>query len=139
MIKRLLVISGLMVAIYTSHASAGFYKDGDLILAKANAWFEFVDDGQYELSWDKASKILKGNVSKKDWMARIQKFREMCGPFISRKIYSLNYSDKYPKGPNGLYCILYYYGVYENKSFDYETLVMVLEEGEWRVFGYYWN
>jgi hypothetical protein len=104
----------------------------------AGEWLALVDAGNYIGSWDNAAAFFRGAVPRDQWESSMTTFRAPMGKSVSRKIKSARLATTLPGAPDGLYVLIQYDSVLENKKAAIETATMMLEtNGQWRVSGYF--
>lgn len=107
--------------------------------AAALAWLEAIDSGQYEQAWENSSTLLKVPLSPNMLSRTISAARRDFGTVQSRRRVSLTHETSMPGAPRGDYAILTFQTNFENRPKITETITPHLEEGTWRVSGYYVN
>ena len=100
-------------------------------------WLVLVDAMQYEASWKEASSLFKAQVSTADWAKAVAAARSPLGDLIARDLISATYATSLPGAPDGEYVVLQFQTGFENKAQAVETVTPMLDEGHWRVSGYY--
>ncbi len=97
-----------------------------------------LDDGsQYQQSWQQAANQFKQKLSADDWQRAIVAARQPLGAMRSRKLLSATYFGSLPGAPDGDYVVLQYQTEFEHKQRAIETVTPMLDNGSWRVSGYY--
>jgi hypothetical protein len=113
-------------------------KPEDLAQAAAESWLKGVDSGLYGASWDEASKLFKGAVTKEQWKQAAGAARGPLGKVVSRKRKSSRYTQSLPGAPDGQYVVIEYDTVFEKKASAVETITPMRDpDGVWRVSGYF--
>jgi len=117
----------------------GSAAEGNEEAAKRAAleWLALVDAMQYEASWKEASSLFQAQVSTPDWVKAVAAARSPLGDFVARHLISASYATSLPGAPDGEYVVLLFQTAYENKAQAVETVTPMLDEGKWRVSGYY--
>ena len=103
----------------------------------ALAWLTLVDTKQYAQSWDATALLFRGQVNRADWVKAVAAARKPFGDLISRKLISATYATSLPGAPDGEYVVLQFATVFTNKAQAVETITPMLDEGRWRVSGYF--
>lgn len=104
----------------------------------SKAWLALVDAGKYAESWEAASTLFRGAVTKENWVKLMEGNRKPLGKLISRTFGASKYMTSVPGGPDGKYVVVQYTTVFENKAQAVETVTPMLDkDGTWRVSGYY--
>jgi hypothetical protein len=103
----------------------------------AVVWLSLVDAGQYEQSWNEAATLFRKAIDVSDWVQAVGAAREPLGNLVERNLLTATYSTTLPGAPDGEYVVLQFRTVFENKAQAVETVTPMLDEGRWRVSGYY--
>lgn len=113
-------------------------KVEQLAQKSAEAWLALIDSGKYAESWDEASQMFKGAVTKDQWASTVKGARVPLGAVQSRKFKSATYTKTLPGAPDGEYVVIQYDTSFANKQSAVETITPMLDkDGKWRVSGYY--
>jgi hypothetical protein len=119
----------------------GLQTDSDQRIQKAQSaaeqWLKLVDSGDYDQSWQTASEMFKSKVTKEQWDKAIQTTRSPFGQVLSRKLKKATYADHLPGAPDGDYVVIQYETSFEHKKTAVETVTPMLDNGEWKVSGYF--
>jgi hypothetical protein len=141
MLKQVLLPAVLATLLVASHALAGENaKPGEVeaALARAKAWLELVDQGDYERSWDEAAAYFKDALEREKWRQMVGPVRKPLGKVISREVKSTTFTTTAPGAPDGRYVIIQFTTSFENKKNAIETVTPMLDkDGVWRISGYY--
>ncbi len=131
---RLLLAGALVIALmlpaYAGEAEAAAEQ-------AARDWLAYVDEGEYISSWNGAAEAFREQIGPQAWQDAVSRARGPLGKLVSRKLRSATYTTSLPGAPDGDYVVLHYDTVFENKAAAIETVTPVLENGEWRVSGYF--
>ena len=104
---------------------------------EAGKWLALVDGRQYQASWEQAAALFRQQVSAAQWRQAMTSVRRPLGSMISRKLIAATYTNSLPGAPDGEYVVLQYQTEFENKQQAIETVTPMLDDGRWRVSGYY--
>ena len=117
----------------------GSADEGKEEVAKRAAleWLALVDAMQYEASWKEAASLFRAQVSTADWAKAVAAARSPLGDLVARHLMSATYATSLPGAPDGEYVVLQFQTGFENKAQAVETVTPMLDEGRWRVSGYY--
>ncbi len=107
--------------------------------AAALAWLESIDSGQYEQAWESSSTLLKKPLSPHMLERTIGAARRDFGAVQSRRRVGIVRQTSMPGAPSGDYTVLTFQTSFENRPQITETITPYLEEGTWKVSGYYVN
>ncbi|MFZ9037776.1 MAG: DUF4019 domain-containing protein [Gammaproteobacteria bacterium] len=124
----------LILLPFASRASEQKQRDAE---QEAGKWLALVDGGQYQESWQRAASLFKRQVSAEQWHQAITAARDPFGIMISRQLMSSAYTTTLPGAPDGEYVVMQFKTVFKNKQQAIETVTPMLDEGNWRVSGYY--
>lgn len=118
---------------------SGSAAEGKKDAAKQAAleWLVLVDAMQYEASWKEAASLFRAQVSTSGWVSAVAAVRRPLGDFVARNLISATYATSLPGAPDGEYVVLQFQTEFENKAQAVETVTPMLDEGQWRVSGYY--
>ncbi len=100
-------------------------------------WLTLVDDMQYEASWQEAALLFRDQVSPSNWVNAVAAARSPLGDLVARRLSSATYATSLPGAPDGEYVVIQFETSFENKTQAIETVTPMLDEGNWRVSGYY--
>ncbi|WP_083003296.1 DUF4019 domain-containing protein [Halomonas sp. GT] len=105
--------------------------------AAALAWLESIDSGEVEQAWETSSSLLKTPLSPNMLRRIIELARHEFGAVESRRKVQVSHYQSMPGAPDGDYMVFIFHTRFENKARGIETVTPHLENGEWRVSGYY--
>lgn len=103
----------------------------------AEEWLALVDAGQFETSWERAASLFRSSVSAEKWAMSVSTVRRPFGELISRELLSANSMTSLPGAPDGQYVVIRYRAKFEKKRAAIETVTPMLDDGDWKVSGYY--
>ncbi len=103
----------------------------------ARNWHTLIDTGKYAQSWDEASKLFRERVTEAQWVTEVKAAREPLGAAELRTAPSVHFAASLPGAPNGQYAILQFHSTFEHKRGAVETITMMVEEGTWKLAGYF--
>ncbi|MDB6029567.1 MAG: hypothetical protein JWM68_5790 [Verrucomicrobiales bacterium] len=103
----------------------------------ARAWLKLIDDARYSESWDKSAAPFKLKLTPVGWGTMVKPVREPLGKLQKRELISADYMTTIPNAPKGEYVIIQFKTDFENKGGAVETVTPMLEDGVWKVSGYY--
>lgn len=101
------------------------------------SWLSLLDAGDYEASWREAAAIFKQQLTEREWVDTASAVRTPFGKLASRQLQRAKYSTTLPGAPEGEYVVLTFEAEYEHMPAAIETVTPMLDDGEWRVAGYY--
>lgn len=106
-------------------------------VAAAREWLGLVDDGRYMESWHGSSGFFRAVVSSNQWVRSMEGARRPLGGAVSRDVRGSRYRTTMPGAPDGEYVIIRFDTSFEHKKKSVETVTPMLEDGTWRVSGYF--
>jgi hypothetical protein len=130
-----------LILLAAALSAFGLQTDSDQRIQKAQSaadqWLKLVDSGAYDQSWQTASEMFKSKVSKEQWEKAVQTTRSPFGQVLSRRVKKATYADHLPGAPDGDYVVIQYETSFEHKKAAVETVTPMLDNGEWKVSGYF--
>lgn len=107
-------------------------------VAAATSWLALVDAGKYGPSWDAASSMFKGGVTRADWERMAASARGPFGKLLTRDLAAAKAMSSLPGAPDGRYVVIQFKTAFEHKAQAVETVTTALEkDGVPRVAGYF--
>ncbi len=100
-------------------------------------WLAYVDAGEYVTSWSNAGVLLTTQLTPQAWENAASTARKPLGALLSRRVKAAQYATRLPGAPDGEYVVLQFDSAFEKKAAGVETVTTVLEDGTWRVVGYF--
>jgi len=85
-------------------------------IAAAENFLQRVDASRYAESWDATSGFFKQQVSKQQWVKRLERLRPTFGSLISREIKDQTYAKSLPGAPDGDYLVSQFSTSFTNKK-----------------------
>lgn len=133
------LLTALVIAALSVLATAQTEADQRVQKAQSAAeeWLKLVDSGDYDQSWQKTSQMFKSHVTREQWTKTAQATRSPFGQVLSRKVRKATYTDHLPGAPDGDYVVIQYETSFEHKKAAVETVTPMLDDGEWKVSGYF--
>ncbi len=107
--------------------------------AAAKAWLALVDKGDFQQSWNDASKLLQSRISADQWAQSAKPIHETLGGVVSRDVSGVEMMSTLPGAPDGQYAIVRFKTKFEKKDTANETVTMMMDNGTWRSAGYFIN
>lgn len=102
------------------------------------SWLSLTDAGHYGSSWESASALFQGAISKDDWVKTLSGVRSPIGTLKSREVASASFATTLPGAPDGEYVVFKFDSSFENKASALETVTAMKDpDGIWRVAGYF--
>ncbi len=105
--------------------------------AVAMEFLQLIDAQKYAESWQMAADLMKEKVAEKDWVEKLTKARTLSGEMIERAEKSTTYSPSAMDSPEGEYISLIFDSKYQRAESVSEYVTVMLEDGHWKVAGYF--
>lgn len=97
-------------------------------------WLSLVDEQKYQETWESLSDVFKGTITKEQWIADLESFRQPLGKPEKRK---LLYVTESSDDDVGSYLIIQYQTSFENKESKGEAVSVSKDStGRWKILGY---
>ncbi len=109
----------------------------DLADAAAGKWLAQVDGGDYRESWASAATLFRQRISAADWIETVRAARQPLGAMTARQLIDARHVRSLPGAPDGDYVVLRYRTIFRHKQSAVETVTPMLDQGQWRVSGYF--
>ncbi|MCC5867854.1 MAG: DUF4019 domain-containing protein [Gammaproteobacteria bacterium] len=133
MVKLLSILTMTLMAF----ASAAGGERETAAESAALDWLTYLDAGEYLTSWTNAGVQFKAQLTPQAWEDAASGARVPLGALRSRTLRTAQYANSLPGAPDGEYVVLGFDSSFDNKVVSVETVTTVLENGEWRVIGYF--
>jgi hypothetical protein len=130
-------VIAFLFALLLSNALHAQNDDSAAAKVAAAGWLAIMDAGDYPASWDAAAGIFKSALTSAAWSQAATQVRTRLGAMQSRADKSLTMATSLPGVPDGNYAVLQFDTAYANKAVSVETVSLVLEDGQWKVVGYF--
>ena len=113
--------------------------DADTAAARraVDAWLALVDAGDYDTAYDTTATSFQANVTADEFRRETGMVRATLGAIRSRTVTTARRTTTLPDAPPGDYIVFEFDAVYERRPDTGERVTAVLEDGGWRVVGYY--
>ncbi|MGA7875776.1 MAG: DUF4019 domain-containing protein [Desulfoferrobacter sp.] len=126
-----------LIVFFSTCAFADNSKKEAAALSAAETWLKLVDEGSYAESWAEAAEYFKGAIQEDQWVQSLHGVRAPLDQVLSRKVRSETYKLSLPGAPDGEYVVIQFDTSFRNKKSAVETVTPMLDNGRWRVSGYY--
>ena len=103
---------------------------------EATQWLDALDAHRYADSWTEVAAVMKEGRTQDDWTRDVGTPREALGKALIRELKSAEYSTIVRGAPDGKYVTAAYLTQFSNAPPAIETILVVLENGHWRIGGY---
>ena len=88
-------------------------------------------------SWQAAGSQFKQAVTSEQWTQQGANVAAQLGAFQRRELQDAQHTTELPNAPAGEYMVLTYSSAFANLPNAREVAILQLEEGEWKVVGYF--
>lgn len=105
--------------------------------AVALEFLQLVDADKYAESWQMSAGLMKDRVSEKDWVEKLTKARSLSGAMVERTEKDTSYSTSAKDSPEGEYIALTFTSRYQRADGVSEYVTVMLDDGHWKVAGYF--
>lgn len=128
-----------LLLLLTPAAFAGDTKHAAEIAAArkaADAWLQVLDAEQYDACWKQSAALFQKNVPEAAFQKRMETIRKPVDPVVTRTLTASEYKQQLPGLPKGEYGAFVWDTVFSNSKDSLESVIMVNEQGEWKMTGY---
>ncbi len=109
------------------------------VLAEAEEILRMMDSESPGDSWNRASLMLQQSISKRRFVAKLERMHEDSGHLQSRKLEGVGFSFNRPKAtPPGDYAVADFVSTYSRATLR-ERLGFYKQEGRWKFSAHQWN
>ena len=124
-----------MIVVLVLFAAAAAYAEEpasdaevDAAVGAAGRWVTLVDAGKYRESYERSASVFRAAVTGAQWEEAARAARELTGAQLTTTL---------PGAPEGRYVVIQYRTAFEKKPSAVETVTPMMDDGEWRISGYY--
>lgn len=103
----------------------------------ARQWLTLVDGAQWAPSWQQASALFRSQVTAQQWEGAVTPVRQPLGAVKNRTFARATRASELPGAPAGEYELVEFRTQFAAPETKTETVVMVRENGAWKVAGYF--
>ncbi|MFK5925127.1 MAG: DUF4019 domain-containing protein [Desulfuromusa sp.] len=138
-VHAFLALIALVIIFYPSFSRKPDQQRIDVSTIAATNFFELVDAGRYEQSWEACAAYLKNEIPKEEWVKRLSAVRSVAGKLLDRKQTDFTYTKNANEGiPDGEYMVYHFDSKFQNEDHLTETVTVMLERDRtWRIAGYF--
>ena len=136
-IHTVLIVACLFMIVFPILNERPDSEKAEKARAVATEFLQFVDAAKYAESWQSAADIMKEKVTEKEWIEKLTKARALSGALVKRTEEDASYSTSAKDSPEGEYIALTYASKYRNAKSVSEYVTVMLEDGHWKVAGYF--
>ncbi len=103
----------------------------------ALAWVSLIDAEKYSESWEQSAAPFSNAITATKWADMVKPIRAPMGKPVLRRTISQEYTTSLPGGQTGEFVVIQFKTDFENKKGAIETITPMMENGQWKVSGYY--
>lgn len=120
-----------------AQAREGSAAEQAALRTAAAAVLNQLDTGQWDKAWSAAAASLRQTTSRPGFATGVRASRAMFGVPASRTIIGYSFSESVEGVPPGQYGIVFYVTDFSKVRGIEEQVVLLQEDGEWRLAGYW--
>lgn len=109
----------------------------DKATAVAMEFLQLIDADKYSESWQMSAGLMKERVSEEEWVEKLTKARTISGALVERKEKDSTYSTTAKDSPDGEYISLVFDSKFQRAENVAEYITVMLDQGHWKVAGYF--
>jgi hypothetical protein len=136
-IHAVLIVACLAMILIPLYSQSPDDDKVEQALPVAAEFLALVDGGKYAESWQSSASLMREKVAKKDWIEKLDEARNHSGGLVQRVQKSASYATQVKDSPEGEYIMLIYDSNFQAAEDVSEYVTVMLEEGEWKVAGYF--
>ncbi|RLB67901.1 MAG: hypothetical protein DRH08_02435 [Deltaproteobacteria bacterium] len=136
-IHIVLIIAAVFMIVYPILSERPDTEKAEKATAVAMEFLQLIDAEKYAESWQMAANMMKEKISEKEWVEKLTEARALSGTVVKRSEKSVSYSTSAEDSPEGEYISLIFSSKYQRAESVSEYVTVMLEEGHWKVAGYF--
>ena len=136
-IHIVLIIAAVFMIVYPILSERPDTEKAEKATAVAMEFLQLIDAEKYAESWQMAANMMKEKISEKEWVEKLTEARALSGTVVKRSEKSVSYSTSAEDSPQGEYISLIFSSKYQRAESVSEYVTVMLEEGHWKVAGYF--
>ena len=136
-IHIVLIIAAVFMVVYPILNEKPDPEKAEKATAVALEFLQLIDAEKYAESWQMAAAMMKEKVPGQDWVEKLTKARDLSGALVAREKKSASFSPTAKDSPDGEYISLVFDSKYERAEGVSEYVTVMLEDGHWKVAGYF--
>jgi opacity protein-like surface antigen len=130
-------IIALVLGLFLPVSAVAAADSSQQVTDAAKGWLSLIDGGQYDQSWNEASKLFQSHVTDAQWTAQVKTVRDSLGPVETRNAPTVRFATSLPGVPDGQYAMLQFHTKFAHKADAIETITMAMDDGTWKLAGYF--
>ena len=136
-IHAILIVACIFMILYPLYNQKPDNEKVEQAAPVAEKFLEMLDQGQYAESWQSSAQLMQGKIEQNVWVEQLTKARTLSGDVVSRERKGASYSTEAQDSPDGEYIMLTYESSFQKASEVTEYVTLALEEGRWKIAGYF--
>ena len=136
-IHAVLIVACIFMILYPLYNQKPDSEKVEQAAPVAQKFLDMLDQGKYAESWQSSAQLMQGKIAQKEWVEKLTKARTLSGDMVARERKSASYSTEAQDSPDGEYILLTYESSFQKASEVTEYVTVALEEGRWKVAGYF--
>ena len=136
-IHIVLIIAAVFMIVYPILSERPDTEKAEKATAVAMEFLQLIDAEKYAESWQMAANMMKEKISEKEWVEKLTEARALSGTVVKRSEKSVSYSTSAEDSPEGEYISRIFSSKYQRAESVSEYVTVMLEEGHWKVAGYF--
>lgn len=136
-IHIVLIIAAVFMIVYPILSERPDTEKAEKATAVAMEFLQLIDAEKYAESWQMAANMMKEKISETEWVEKLTEARALSGTVVKRSEKSVSYSTSAEDSPEGEYISLIFSSKYQRAESVSEYVTVMLEEGHWKVAGYF--
>ena len=136
-IHIVLIVIAIFIVIFPILSERPDTQKAEKATAAAMEFLHLIDAEKYAESWQLAADLMKEKVNKQEWIEKLTRTRTLSGALVERSEEDVSYSTTAKDSPDGEYISLTFASKYQRAESVTEFVTVMLEEGHWKVAGYF--
>jgi type II secretory pathway pseudopilin PulG len=136
-IHIVLIVASIFMIIFPILSERPDTQKAEKARAAAMVFLHLIDADKYAESWQIAADLMKDKVTKQEWIEKLTRARTLSGALAERSEEDVSYSTTAKDSPDGEYIALTFASKYQRAESVTEFVTVMLEDGHWKVAGYF--
>ena len=136
-IHAVLVVACVFMIIFPILNDRPDGEKAEQAIVAATDFLQLVDAEKYAESWRGSALLMKEKVTEQEWVEQLTKARDIYGAAVERRQDDISYSTTAKDGPEGEYITIVFDARYQRAEKFSEYVFVMLEDGRWKVAGYF--
>ena len=136
-IHAVLIVAALFMILIPLYNQSPDNEKVEQAKPAAAEFLGLIDDAKYAESWESSAGLMREKVTRKDWIDKLNKARNLSGDLVRRVQKSASYATEAKDSPEGEYIMLIYESDFQRAEDVSEYVTVMLEGDEWKVAGYF--